>query len=418
MALPTTTIDKYLKYYAEPDVTDLSLSRNYDQVLIIPAFDERWQDIQKVWDAIQSNFLCIIVVNSASTHPATQQLLQTCLSSGRVLAEGRNWHHIQGQPDLLVFNRCSDSFFISGKEGVGLARKIGTDAALKLFRLGKIVSQQLCITDADAQLPADYFQHSLTKADAGLLHAYCHQPPADASLEYQQAMHLYELYLCYYVRGLQHANSPYAFHSLGSTIIVNPLSYAQVRGFPKRAAAEDFYLLNKLRKTGSIRQLNGTAIMLSGRPSTRVPIGTGQGIVKLLRDPDALNTETFYNPAIFELLKTFLTALDASWQHGLERSNLDQSLLHYAQQQALESKISKLRKQCGNVETFRKAAFQWFDGFKTLKLIHYLRDQGLSDVSPASLASVAWLIEPETDRNRERDLLKKLGILPSQVTDP
>jgi hypothetical protein len=60
---------------------------------------------------------------------------------------------------------------------------------------------------------------------------------------------------------------------------------------------------------------------------------------------------------------------------------------------------------------------QWFDGFKTLKLIHYLRDQGLTDVSPASLANLAWLIEPETGRNRERDLLKKLELLPSHGVD-
>lgn len=417
MALASNTIDKYLKQYAEPDITDLRLSRSYDQVLVIPAYDETFENICTVWDTLEDHFLCIIVVNSASHHPATKQLLQACLTSGKVLGQGRNWHHIQGKPDLLIFNRCTPDYFVPSKQGVGLARKIGADAALKLISLNNIATHQISITDADAQLPDHYFQHRLATSEAGLLHPYYHQAPTNESPKYHQAMQLYELKLGYYVSGLKHANSPYAFHSLGSTIVVNPLHYAQVRGFPKRAAAEDFYLLNKLRKTGQLRQLSSAAIKLSARPSTRVPVGTGQGILKLLDGTDVLQSRAFYNPKIFDLLKTFLVILEASWLQTPDLSKLDQRLVSYTQQAVLEAKIGNFRNRCNSPEVFRKAVLQWFDGFRTLKLIHFLRDQGLADVSAMSLVQVPWLSGPEGVTTRETKLLKNLGLLPAAGID-
>jgi hypothetical protein len=413
MALASTTINKYLKQYAEPDITDLRLSRCYQQVLVIPAFDETWENICSVWNTLEGHFLCIIVVNSASHHPITEQLFQACLKSGKLLGQGRNWYHVQGKPDLLIFDRCTPGYFVPHKQGVGLARKIGADAALKLINLKNVGTHQINITDADAQLPEQYFQHRLAPSEAALLHPYYHQTRADESPKYRQATLLYELKLYYYVRGLKHANSPYAFHSLGSTIVVNPLNYAQVRGFPKRSAAEDFYLLNKLRKTGQLRQLSSAAIKLSARPSTRVPIGTGQGILKLIGSTDALQSQAFYNPQIFDLLKTFLIVLETSWLQAPELSKLDQRLANYAQQEVLQTKIGHLRNRCNSHEVFRKAILEWFDGFRTLKLIHFLRDQDLPDVSAINLVQVPWLSEPEGVTTREMTLLKKLGVSPA-----
>jgi len=418
MAPASNTIDKYLKQYAEPDIADLILTRSYEQVLVIPAFDETWESLCAVWRHLKDHFLCIIVINSASPHSTTEQLLQACLASGKVLGQGRNWHHIQGKPDLLLFNRCTIHNFIPAKQGVGLARKIGTDAALKLIRSNNIMTHQIGITDADAQLPDHYFRHRLTKSEAWLLHPYYHQTDAGVSPKYQQALQLYELKLYYYVRGLQYAKSPYAFHSLGSTIVVNPLNYAQVRGFPKRAAAEDFYLLNKLRKTGPLRQLTSTAIKLSARPSTRVPIGTGQGILKLLDHSDALQAPVFYHPQIFDLVKIFLTILEASWVQVPELSRLDLRLINYAKQEAIETKLNSLRNRCTSAEVFRKAVLQWFDGFRTLKLVHFLRDQDLPDVAATSLVQIPWLSTSESNSQPETDLLKSLGILPAASIDP
>ena len=51
---------------------------------------------------------------------------------------------------------------------------------------------------------------------------------------------------------MKYARSPYAFHTIGSTMAVSANHYAKVRGFPKREAGEDFYLLNKLAKVKTL----------------------------------------------------------------------------------------------------------------------------------------------------------------------
>ena len=76
---------------------------------------------------------------------------------------------------------------------------------------------------------------------------------------------LYEYSLRYYVAGLTYAQSPYAFHTIGSTMAVNAEHYASVRGFPRREAGEDFYLLNKLAKVGSVHTLEENNAMRSDR---------------------------------------------------------------------------------------------------------------------------------------------------------
>src|SRR5262249_56888321 len=104
------------------------------------------------------------------------------------------------------------------------------------------------------------------------LFPFCHRgspPPVLAD-----AMHRYEIFLRYYLLGLADAGSPYAFHTLGSAIAVNPMAYAMVRGFPRRLAGEDFHFLNKVAKIGSILRMGGAPIVIEGRRSHPAPFGT------------------------------------------------------------------------------------------------------------------------------------------------
>ena len=55
----------------------------------------------------------------------------------------------------------------------------------------------------------------------------------------------YEIFLHYYVLGLKYANSPFAFHTIGSTMICDHESYIKVEGMNKKKAAEDFYFHGK-----------------------------------------------------------------------------------------------------------------------------------------------------------------------------
>ncbi len=114
---------------------------------------------------------------------------------------------------------------------------------------------------------------------------------------------LYELRLHHYVRGLEYAGSPYAFHTLGSCLAVSFEGYAQVRGFPKRSGGEDFHLLNKLAKTGPVIRLAGDCIELASRHSQRAPFGTGAAVARISNAGMPLTLPLFYHPACFAALR-------------------------------------------------------------------------------------------------------------------
>jgi len=244
-------------------------------------------------------------------------------------------------------------------------------------------------TDADARLPAGYFtaQDLADSGDAALIYPFRHVFVDDCP---KLPTVLYEYSLHYYVAGLRWAGSPYAYHTIGSTLVVNYRHYCQVRGFPKRPAAEDFYLLNKLRKTGAIRSLDAPVIELEARHSTRVPFGTGPAVSTIDALDDSLEWP-LYHPDSFVYLRYFLqllqlltaqpvTVTQACKQLQLEPPSAVQ-LCQLAEALKLQQALDHCYRVGDSADKRLRALQDWFDGFKTLKLIHLLRDQSLGTLN-------------------------------------
>ena len=70
----------------------------------------------------------------------------------------------------------------------------------------------------------------------------------------------YEIFLRHYVAGLLFAESPYAFHTIGSTVICDHEAYIKIGGMNTKKAAEDFYFLQKLAKHYSIHRITSTKV--------------------------------------------------------------------------------------------------------------------------------------------------------------
>jgi hypothetical protein len=165
-----------------------------------------------------------------------------------------------------------------------------------------------------------------------------------------------------------------------------------VRGFPKRLAGEDFYILNKLAKVGSVECLQGKPVILEGRTSDRVPFGTGVAVVQIRERLSNDLAYEVYDPRVFVALKHWLNALNTTI---LQR---DINALHDALNQMAEplgtilmralirtDSIGPVERAIKEVEgpVLRKRIHDWNDAFRTLKLVHALRDEGLANV-PAS----------------------------------
>ena len=405
-AFQKDVIAKYLKTYAEPEAAlGTRLQCHTEHVLVIPAQDESislLEGIQPALDTVSEQgqrALCIIVVNATDTHDSLVQkrnteLIHALRDHGPTVPlhtqnETPCWHTRASSFDLVVVDRNSTGFRLPSNQGVGLARKIGCDLALTALRDGTNRSPLIHMTDCDVRLPSDYFDVAVPAACAALIYRFSHKSSGHSLIDDAHAK--YEAFLRYYVLGLQHAGSPYAFHTIGSCIAVTPTAYAAVRGVPKRQAGEDFYLLNKLAKVGQLHTANSSPVTIQARTSLRVPFGTGQATNEIVRNSD---TYKIYDPTIFDLIKTWCNSLEAingtrvNAAYETVRCRAE-SVLDSVDQQRLRTALEAI----GAPDAIMTAAAQsptaairqkwltdWFDAFRTLKLVHALRQTGLPDI--------------------------------------
>jgi hypothetical protein len=159
------------------------------------------------------------------------------------------------------------------------------------------------------------------------------------------------------------------------------------------------------------------AIQIASRCSDRVPFGTGAAVNKITAFSNPVDAFRFYDPEVFECLKLFLQSLPAIWQSGSTElainifaqqttdqnqpdrcRNLLAGLQGIKTQQALEHAF----RQSKSLDQFTRQMNTWFDAFRTLKMIHALRDVYLPTISYAKLE-----IRPlfQYFLSRDRDLL-------------
>ncbi len=389
-------ITKYLDRYAEPEAAISMPGKQYDYSLVIPAFDEDQKNVLKVWQKIKhgTSFLVILVVNSPREDDPSARLLIDGLTRHQQVRQLTDQAQLIEKvdagrgPDLLIIDRFSPGHSIDKKQGVGLARKIGMDIATSLIHQGVVSGKWLFTTDADAELPENYFKVETAGTDAAFIYPFVHL----AEPELELPMQLYEISMLYYVAGLCWANSPYAYPTIGSTISCSPDRYASVRGVPKRNTGEDFYLLNKLRKTGDIRLGAGDPIAIAGRFSDRVPIGTGQAL-KAIHNLDSPTSEfTLEHPRCFSKLKHLLDWLDDVSATQPERlATGDAGIDDYIQQIGLVPHYERKRQQSPSTRVMRKHLDDWFDGLKTRQFIHHFRDEHFGRVPTAELGIAPFI---------------------------
>lgn len=263
--------------------------------------------------------------------------------------------------------------------GVGLARKIGMDLALTLFDYQEGGKNIIACSDTDCTLESNYITalfEEYNNRDLNVANiSFTHRLPAEKETQY--AIVCYEIFLRYYVLGLRYAGSPYAFHTIGSTISCTAGSYVKIQGMKKRQAAEDFYFLEKLAKNFEIAEINTTKVYPAGRPSWRVPFGTGQRVSRYLSGTQ--DEYQLYSPKSFEILKKWLNVFHNAEVKGAEEylksaEAINKELYNFLTMQKFAESWEKILRNSPSAEQLNKQKMFWFDGFKTLKLIHHLRD--------------------------------------------
>ena len=431
--MPDPVLTKYLSRHAEPEAAaGARIAGEFGHAIAVPAYaeaDNLFRLIGSIRQGPLGKILVVLVVNARAdsgpaaldANAATRERLERELGRATKLSDAPPIRAFDLPGGTLVLvDRSSPGSYIPEGQGVGLARKIGCDVAAAASAAGKLASPWIHTTDADVVLPADYFDR-LGQAEAestgAAIYPFEHTFASDPLLA--TAARLYEASLRYYVLGLAWAGSPYAYQSMGSCIAVPVTSYAQVRGFPRRNALEDFYALNKLAKVGAIRRLSGAPLLLEGRISERVPVSTGKALAEIVARRQGLSKFRLYHPATFGHLAAWLRVLAAV---ARSRGDLARALAELPSstpffrtdllREALEEMgafeaIREAIGKSGDEPTLLRHLHTWFDAFRTLKLIHALRDGGLASLPYREALAEAPFTELASSTEEDPEKLRK-----------
>jgi hypothetical protein len=394
-------IEKYLKKYAVFPMRPL-LARSVagvEQTVVIPALAESaflFRTLSRIAMNPSSELrrtLVVCVVNNHRLPLATEDEIrdnQITLKLLRGLIDGLT--PAATDPELKSdLDKISDSGLRLGcidassaaaeipdrDGGVGTARKIGMDAALALLNGRGPGGGVICCLDADTLVMENYLAavcaHFSVTDDPAAVTGYAHRIPADARL--LASICCYEIFLRAYVIGLSFAGSPYAFHAIGSTMSCTAEAYSAVRGMNRRTAAEDFHFLDKLAKLRRVGHIGTTTVFPSARTSHRVPFGTGQRMLQFMSG--AAEEYRTHDPRIIEILREWLAGVDADPDRAPEAILTAARKIHPALKEYLE--LSRfaidwpvIRRNSPDPRRLRRQFHVWFDGLKTLRLIHHL----------------------------------------------
>ncbi len=392
--------------FQKPEVRTSHTTFRY--VVVIPAYNEGTgiaRPLSSLLPAPLGDALIIVVINSATPLEGNKVSLEYIrknypeIATHEMLALNA---HPAGQ--ILIVN-ANGAF---SEPSVGMARGLGCALAIGLMADGIVENRWIHCTDADASLPVDYLtrpeevaaQKGESYGRGALVFPYWHTlgPNPRDLIDH-------ETHLRYYTLGLRSAGSAYAHYSIGSTIVIRPQSYLKAGGFSERAAGEDFYLLNRARTNGPIEQLPGVPLLLSGRVSTRTPFGTGQSLV------DTTTIRTTYNPEVFDYLGMLLKCLEHAVQspctlaQALYRAKVPSIIRVAAEERGWLELHERMCRQKHGTENRQRQALQAFDGLRTLRLIHWFRDNALPNVPVAEAIARARftpLLCATTSINRRR----------------
>lgn len=415
------SVEQYLSRHAEQIASEVPhfVSGVFDSALVVPAYNEEKEMLSRLLASAPSRGgrLLILVVNETELSPESAReknaALIRAVSEVSSRSESRSDSKLSlhsapcgrdGMAVLLV-NSTGEASRLGPREGVGRARKMGMDAALSLYAVGKLISPFCGSSDADVHLPSDYFEtlelpvptRGSLPIVSGLLFPYRHLP--DPSGELAPLMQEVELSFRYYVLGLASAGSPYAYHSLGSALAVSLPHYARARGVPNRTAGEDFHLLAKLSKLAPLRRVLRPMIHIETRLSDRVPFGTGPSLARASEERVAGRASVDYHPDSFGYLQSFLDALTqiCSAEDYESRSLITHALSQtpaWVGRSAIElwEDLKPHLRACPSAAHRLRRLHEKFDALATLQFIHRAHREGLEKINlREALARVNWV---------------------------
>ncbi len=291
--------------------------------------------------------------------------------------------------DSIAFLQTVDTFSITiidrsshghgwpaKRHGVGYARKELFDTILKTAAGNEIIVS----LDGDTAFGKDYlasiagqFAHNphLSAIAVPYYHPLQHNAPTDRSLL------RYEIYMRHYLINMFQIGNPYAFTALGSAMAFTVGAYKRCGGITPLQGGEDFYLLQKLRKTGELSVYNKETVFPQGRESKRVPFGTGPAVAKSVVEQDV--SYPFYATASFQKVRQTYNLFPTLYEKDIPTPMTE----FLCKQLKTDDVWQPLRKNFKTVPLFVKACTERVDG---LRILQFLKSEHTAESSNGNFA--------------------------------
>lgn len=315
----------------------------------------------------------IAVVNSSDHAPA--EVLENNLKTIDAVLQ---WHN--NHPGAFFQLRLLHAPSLPVKwAGVGWARKIAMDEAVRILRDAEADDGILVAFDADSTVSPGY----LTAIEASFRENshynfvnldFCH-PVDDPGLSQslRDGIILYEIYLRYLRNAMQWCGYPHAIHTIGSSFAVKASAYVKQGGMNRRKAGEDFHFLHKIVLLGDYGHVKGATVYPAARTSHRVPFGTGAAMKKWVEGDrelySAYSLESFRTlKGLFSDPRFFYNEEVNAWKTGISR--LDPGLQDHLARTGTLGRLSELKKNCANSRNFMKRFYHEVNAFWIIQYLN------------------------------------------------
>ncbi len=346
-------------------------------ILVVPSYKEKLSDLLALCCSLENQtihglFELIIVLNNPKSDKSGYE------TNKELLNRKEEFQKFSFPVYIIDKTNLPDS----KKVGVGLARKIGLDEGLQRFNYLNKNGLLVCL-DADCTVEPTYISEirnyfKLNISQDALSIGFLHPLDRMENVKERHAIIEYELHLRYYIHIQGLIGLPFAFQTVGSAMAVRSQAYAAEGGMPALKAGEDFYFLHKFIRKNKCGNLRKALVIPSGRISDRVPFGTGRAVGEIINSKKQYQT---YQPTSFKILKEDLSQIINAYP---DFKNIYGSLNKKSSQYFKDNDLVLSLKECLNntkdIESFIKRFYQWFDAFRLMKYLHYLRDRHFPNV--------------------------------------
>lgn len=344
-------------------------------IVVIPVFNE--PEVDKTLQSIISNNFSgfsaelIFVINSAEN--TTQNIKKTNISS---ITKLQNTFKSNNNKNLSIEIIHFPNLPIK-KSGVGVARKIGMDEALRQFASLNKPKGIIVSLDADTIVEKNYLQEIFNffskneKIHAANIKFEHPISGKKFSEEIYSAITVYEIYLRYYIEALKFTGFPYAFHTIGSAFCCKARIYSEQGGMVTNQSGEDFYFLQKIIPVSNFAEIKSTTVFPSPRITDRVIFGTGVAVEQIIHEYN-FDFPTYQFDA-FKILKDFFDKINLLFESSIHYENLEthKILKDFLRKNQFDKKILEIKNNTKDFINFKKRFFNWFNAFRVIKFLNF-----------------------------------------------